>query len=85
MYYILTIKVIALWAYYFTRQCLVAKRECRLYTKKAIGLIYMLFNKTTKGGLIASSIPSYVLGGGITPVPENDVPYRVSQRPVEIC
>ena len=26
----------------------------------------------------------YILGGDISPVPENDVLYRVSQRPVEI-
>ena len=31
------------------------------------------------------SLPSYIPGGGISPELENDVPYRVSQRPVEIC
>ncbi|KAF5932734.1 hypothetical protein HYC85_028905 [Camellia sinensis] len=31
------------------------------------------------------SLPSYVLGGDMSPAPENDVPNSVSQRPVEIC
>ena len=31
------------------------------------------------------SLLSYVFGGGMLLVPEKDVPYKVSQRPVEIC
>ena len=34
--------------------------------------------------LLASSLPSDVLGGGMLHVPENGVPYRVSHSPVEI-
>ena len=56
-------------------------------TYYAFGLnLHVIHQKITKQqkSLSASSLPSYVLGGGIPSVPEIDVPYRVSQSPVEM-
>ena len=40
---------------------------------------------TKKKMSLPLSLSSYALGGGMLPVHENDVPYSVSQHPVEIC
>ena len=48
-------------------------------TYKALGLkshvTHQKGNKTSKGPF-ASSLPSYILGGGMLPVPENDIPVQ---------
>ena len=48
--------------------------------------IYMYYveGKQNNKNMSASSLPSYVLRGGIPLVPENDVPYRLSHSPAEI-
>ena len=60
------------------------KKVLTLYKESPWLDIHVIQPKTQNSPTVPS-LPSYVLGGGMLPVPENDVPYRVSQRPVEIC
>mgnify|MGYP003702248133 CR=1 FL=1 len=47
--------------------------------------LHVIQKITTKISLQLQNLPSYTLGGSISHVPENSVPSRVSQSPVEIC
>ena len=85
MYYILTTKVNALRAYNFLSQHLVTKRRVLTLHKISPWLDIHVIQKVIKKVSHPLSLPSYVLGGSMSPAPENDVPNRVSQCPIEIC
>ena len=62
------------------------KKSPNSFTYKALDLyLHLTQNKLAKWSLQPLSLPSYVLGGGMSPVPKNSVPGKVSLSPGEIC
>ena len=51
------------------------QKSSNSFTHKALGLkLHVIHQKDNDKSMSASSLPSYVLGGGMLPVPENDIP-----------